>query len=123
MTEYNYFCWSEKYNDDKSFQQPRYRIFNVQVPKEEYEKVKKIYHKLEFDPNDSYEVRFSNVFKKMWDKLTEAERQEYLDIPHFNAEGFKFITGIDVADYKVDSLVGKEVTVDVDGKKYKAIIQ
>jgi len=53
MTEYNYFCWSEKYNDDKSFQQPRYRIFNVQVPKEEYEKVKKIYRLMEVRTDSS----------------------------------------------------------------------
>ena len=69
MTEYNYFCSSEKYNDENSFQQKRYRIFNKQVSKEEYEKVKKIYNKLEFDKNESYETRFQTAFKKMWDKL------------------------------------------------------
>ncbi len=121
MTECNYFCWSEKYNDENSFQQSRYRIFNTQVTKEEYDKVKKIYHKLKFNSNDNYEVIFANAFKKMWDKLTKEERQEYLDIPHFNAEGFKFITGIDVA--VPDEMAGKEVTVDINGKKYKAIIQ
>ena len=94
MTEYNYFCWSDEFNDNNSFQQKRYRIFNKEVSKEEYNKVKKIYYKLELDKNEDYETRFQTAFKKMWNKLDEKERQEYFDIPHFNWEGFTFITGI-----------------------------
>lgn len=86
MTEYNYFCRSEKFNSDTSFQQKRYRIFNVEVGKEEYNKVKKIYNILEFDKNESVETRFHTAFKKMWDNLSQKEKQEYFDIPHFNWE-------------------------------------
>jgi hypothetical protein len=100
MTEYNYFCWSKQYNDDDSFHQKRYRVFNVEVGKEEYNKIKKIYHKLEFNPGDSYNVRFQNAFKKMWVKLTPEEKQEYYDIPHFSWDGFTFITGIEKEDKK-----------------------
>lgn len=67
MTEYNYFCWSKEYNDSTSFQQKRYRVFNVEVGKEEYGKIKKIYNKLEFDPNESPTTRYTTAFKKMWD--------------------------------------------------------
>jgi len=67
MTEYNYFCWSKKYNDDNSFQQKRYRIFNKEVTKEEYNKVNKMYHRLEFDLNEDCETRFQTAFKKMRD--------------------------------------------------------
>jgi deoxyhypusine synthase len=95
MTEDNYFCWSKKFNDKNSFQQKRYRIFNVEVSKEEYEDTKKIHHKLEFDQTESYETRFQTAFKKMWSKLSEKEKQEYFDIPHFNWEGFTFITGVE----------------------------
>ena len=95
MTEYNYFCWSENYNDDNSFQQKRYRVFNVEVWKEEYNKINKIYRKLDFDKNESYSTRFQTAFKKMWDKLTQEEKQEYYNIPHFNWEWFTFITGIE----------------------------
>ena len=95
MTEYNYFCWAEEYNDDNSFQQKRYRVFNVEVGEEEYDNIKKIYHNLELDPNESFETRFQTAFKKMWDKLSEAEKQEYFDIPHFSWKGFTFITGIE----------------------------
>ena len=94
MTEYNYFCWSENYNDENSFQQKRYRVFNVQVSKEEYENITKIYHKLEFDKDENYYTRFQTAFKKMWDTLTQDEKQEYFDIPHFDRTGFTFITGI-----------------------------
>jgi hypothetical protein len=86
MTEYNYFCWSTEYNSDTSFQQARYRVFNVEVGEKEFNKIKKIYHKLEFDVNESYSTRFQTAFKKMWETLTQKEKQEYYDIPHFSWE-------------------------------------
>lgn len=122
MTEYNYFCRSKEYNDDMSFQQKRYRVFNVEVTETEYRNINKIYHKLEFDRNESYTTRYATAFKKMRDKLTDKEQQEYLDIPHFCWEGFTYITGIKPEDCKKNqtpSLVGKEAMVEIDGKKYK----
>ena len=95
LTEYNYFCWSKEYGDENSSQQKRYRIFNVEVTKEEYEKVNKISHKLTFDTNESCETRYHTAFKKMWNTLTKEQKQEYYDIPHFSWEGFTFITGIE----------------------------
>jgi len=95
MTEYNYFCWSEKYNDENSFQQKRYRVFNVEISKEEYEKISKLNKKLELDVNESYTTRFQTAFKKMWARLTQKEKQEYFDIPHFNWEWFTFITWVE----------------------------
>ena len=100
MTEYNYFCWSEEYNDKDSFQQKRYRIFNVEVTKEEYKKSAKIYHKLEFDKDESYKTRYKTAFKNMWDKLKEKEKQEYFDIPHFDWKGFTYITGVEKEEMK-----------------------
>lgn len=118
MTEYNYFCWSKEMNDDNSFQQERYRVFNVEVGKDEYNRIKNIYHKLEFDKNESYETRYRKAFKKMWDKLTKAQRQEYFDIPHFNWEGFTFITGIEkeknveeITLEKICKELGREVKI------------
>lgn len=58
----------------------------------------------------------------MRELLTQEEQQEYLDIPHFNREGFTFITGITPSDVKWVSLVGKEVRMDVEGKVYKVKI-
>jgi len=84
MTEYNYFCWAERYKDENSVQQNSYRIFNTQVTKVEYEKVKKISHPMPLNSDESYETRYATAFKKMWDTLTKDQKQEYYDIPHFN---------------------------------------
>lgn len=122
MTEYNYFCWSKEYNDGMSFQQKRYRVFNVEISKEEYQSIYKIYHKLDFDENELSSTRYATAFKKMRDWLTVEWQQEYLDIPHFCWEGFTYITGIKPEDCKknqTQSLVGKEAMVEIDGKKYK----
>lgn len=108
MTEYNYFCWAKKYNDKDSFQQKRYRVFNVEVGEEEYNKISKLYDKLEFDPNKSYTTRFQTAFKKMWNSIPPERQQEYLNIPFFNWEGFTFITGITPEDVK-DTMSDKEV--------------
>lgn len=118
MTEYNYFCWSEKYNSDTSFQQKRHRIFNVELSQEEYEKIPKLYKKLEFDENEIYTTRFQTAFKKMWAALTQEEKQEYFDIPHFNWEWFTYITGVE----KEDNIVGKEVFADIECKVHKVKI-
>ena len=86
MTEWNYFCWSTKYNSSTSFQQKRWRVFNVEVGESEWRKIKKLYRPLEMDENESYTTRFQTAFKKMWSKLTQEEKQEYLSIPHFSWE-------------------------------------
>ena len=86
MTEYNLFCWSKKYDDKDSFQQPRWRVFNTQITEDEYKKIKIPYHKLEFDKNEHYDTRFQTAFKKMRVALTKQQKQEYFDIPHFNRE-------------------------------------
>ena len=98
MTEYNYFCSAEKYNDENSFQQKRYRVFNTQITKEEYENINKIYNKLEFDSNEGYTTRFQTAFKKMWDNLDSKWRQQYLDIPYFDKKIFLDITWVEIND-------------------------
>jgi len=45
-----------------------------------------------------------------------------LNLPNFDADIFKEITGIDVAQPKVN-LSGKEVKVTLDGKEYAAVIK
>lgn len=108
MTEYNYFCWAKEYNDKDSFQQKRYRVFNVEVSKEEYENINKIYHRLEFDKDESYETRYQTAFKTMWERLSVGERQEYLDIPHFDKDIFYEITGVKV-DEQAEEMTMEEI--------------
>lgn len=95
MTEHNYFCRSTEYNSDTSFQQKRYRVFNIEVTKEEYFNIKKIYHTLEFNEDEPYRTRFQTAFKKMRNGLTQEQKQEYYDITHFNREWFTYITEIE----------------------------
>ncbi len=109
MTEYNYFCRSTEYNSDTSFQQKRYRVFNVGVTKEEYFNIKKLNYKLEFDKNESYKTRFSTAFKKMRNTLTTEQKQEFYDIPHFNKEWFTYITGIEKEAEEIVEMTMEEI--------------
>ena len=98
MTEHNLFCWSEKYNDDNSFQQKRWRVFNKQVTEQEYRRIKIPKHKLEFDRTESVATRFKTAFKKMRSTLTKEQKQEYYDIPHFDWKWFTYITWVEKED-------------------------
>ena len=110
-TEYNYFCSAANYNDEDSFRQERYRIFNKKVTKSEYDSTKKIYHKLKFNENENYSTRFQTAFKNMWSDLSLNERKEYLDIPHFDWDIFTFITGIVNNEKKVITIDGKAINI------------
>ena len=54
-----------------------------------------------------------------WGKATDKEKKWFTDLPNFDAEIFKRITGIDVG---IESMVGKKVSVMIDGKEYDAVI-
>lgn len=41
-------------------------------------------------------VDFETTYKMMWDRLNDEEKQAVMEIPNFDAEVFKEITGIDV---------------------------
>ena len=110
MTEYNLFCTAEDKNRDW-FQRPRFQVFNTQITEEEYGEIKIPNHKLEFNNNESYKTRFQTAFKNMWVTLTEEQKQEYFNIPHFNWAIFTDITGIEgeerVKENKSDQSNGK----------------
>jgi len=115
MTEYNLFCYSKYSNDDNSFQQKRYRVFNQEVGKERYyrilKKVKEILPKKDLP------------FSDYWEQVTQEQWNQLLAIPEAKdfKEGFEYISGCKIKD-KI-SLSGKEVSVTLDGETYKAIIQ
>jgi len=109
MTECNYFCYSKEYNSDISFQQPRYRVFNIQLSEEEYYKIDKLYLKLEFDKNESYKTRYKTAFKKVFEKLSQEDKNKIISLPWFNADDF-------LEYYWVD--VRKIETIDIWWVKY-----
>ena len=67
-------------------------------------------------------LSYENAWAVQWRKYSQEEKQKFLDLPHFNAEIFKSITGIDVSQDILPDLKGKEVEVKLDGKIYKAVI-
>ena len=92
MTEYNMFCSAKEYNDDDSFQQKRYRVFNKQLTEKEYKAIVRPTIKLEFDKDLSYSERYQSARKNARSKLSNKEKQVFLDLPHFCPIIFKDIT-------------------------------
>jgi len=58
---------------------------------------------------------YKEAWQIAWAKATPEQKQEFLDLPNFDADIFLEITGVDVR--KKDSCDGK--VVEIDGKKYK----
>jgi len=85
MTEYNIFCYSKKHNDQDSFQQERYRAFNVVVgEKRFFEIVNAVNGTLGKNKNlrDITQDQFSKL-------LLIPEAKDFKD-------GFEFIAGLKI---------------------------
>jgi hypothetical protein len=118
MTEYNTFCYSESYNDENSFQQKRFRVFNKELEKEEYfsvkNKVEAILDGLKLELNEnSWTEEWEKVTSKQWVKLFELAVEVRGD--NFK-EGFEFISGINL-DFV------KEPVEDVTEEEIKMILK
>jgi len=120
MTEYNIFCSAKEYNDENSFQQKRYRIFNKQLTEKEYKGITIPKIKLEFDKDLEYSKRYQSARKNARDKLSTKEKQEFLDLPNFCPIIFKDITWIDVADYSIQEMTLESVCKEL-GRNIKII--
>jgi hypothetical protein len=121
MTEYNTFCYSEDYDDKKSFQQPRFRVFNTEVEKYKYFEIKKEINgilsglKLELDKK-SWQKEWEKVTPEQWQKLMELAKEVRGD--DFR-KGFEFISEVEISqernnedDYAYDkngNIIGKIV--------------
>jgi len=99
MTEYNTFCYSEDYDDKKSFQQPRFRVFNTEVEKYKYFEIKKEINgilsglKLELDKK-SWQKEWEKVTPEQWQKLMELAKEVRGD--DFR-KGFEFISEVEIS--------------------------
>lgn len=118
MTEKNYFCFAKEYNDVGSFQQNRYRVFNVELTKEEYDNIDKINLKLEFDKNESRSTRYKTAFIKAWNNAPQSERDKVLNLKQFNHEAFYEYWGVDTRNNQeemtlaeVCKLLGKNIKI------------
>jgi hypothetical protein len=114
MTEFNLFCYSEKYNDDNSFQQPRFRVFNTQVTKNRYNELVTLIKNIIPNPRNLNLIDF-------WKSITQSQWNQLLAIPeavNFK-EGFEFISGCTIET----SIIGTTQNVVIDGISYKVLIQ
>jgi hypothetical protein len=146
MSERMLFCLGDgKYEKQGEGYQKNNRVFNVQVTEIEFNKIKSNVPDIklpvtkwieekemtdeEKENNENYKtlggylktLSYEDAWKSVWDEMSQEDKAKFLAIPHFDNEIFKEITGIDV---NVEpSLSGKEVKVEIDGKKYVAIIK
>jgi len=107
MTEYNIFCYSEKYNDENYFQQKRYRAFNKEVGEKRYFEIASLIRndilkdlKLELN-KESWENEWKKVSTDQWKRI--------LKIPEADKKVIEAIIG-----FELDL---EEETIDIDGKK------
>jgi hypothetical protein len=107
MTEYNLFCYSEKYNDENSFQQKRYRAFNKEVGEDRYCEILKEVKEIlkDFRP-----ILEDNSWSEEWGKITQDQWQKLLSIPEAKdfKDGFEYISDCKI-DNQIEELTLSEV--------------
>jgi len=110
MTEYNLFCYSERYNDNDSFQQKRYRVFNKEVRGQTYYEIRDEVKGILGNPALDLDDFWKQVKQNQWQKLMELAREVRGD--DFK-EGFEFISGVKIGkpDIEID---GRKVEVFKD---------
>lgn len=64
-------------------------------------------------------LSYKEAWAAGWAKATQEQKDWYSSLPNFDPAIFESITGIKIND----TLVGQTATVEIGGKKYKAIIQ
>jgi len=63
-------------------------------------------------------LTYKEAWAAGWAKATQEQKDWYQSLPNFDKSIFEEITGIKVND----TMVGKEATVEIGGKKYRATI-
>ena len=146
MSENMLFCLGEGSSESKGAgYQKSYQIFNQQVEKEEWNKIKKALPDIklplnvwvdkkdmtddEKDNNSVYKeiggflrtLTYKDAWKKWWEDSKKSDREAITGLKYFKADIFKGITGIEIKD-ELD-LSGEEVEVTIKGKKYTAVIK
>jgi hypothetical protein len=113
-------CNSGNYNSGFfNTDEPTVRMFNKDTGKKRSEIDVPYLHLpiTEWDSDGKTLIKrtYKEAWAKAWSKATEKTKQRFLDLPNFDAEIFKEITGINVE--KPDTCDGK--VVEIDGKKYR----
>ena len=114
MTEYNLFCYSEEYNNENSFQQERYRVFNKVVCEKRYHEISEEVRNI-IPNSDDFEL------EKFWKSISTEQWNKLLAIPEakdFKA-GFEYISGQKINTNHTIILDGKEV--ELSEKSFNAL--
>lgn len=136
------FCLGEgKYESEGIGYQQNLMIFNQKVSEEVYNNTKKLidakgiklpiakwieYKDLSKDEQTTTAkqlngllktMSYQDAWKEMWNEFSAEDKNFFKTLPNFSAEIFEKITGIKVE--KEVLLSGKEVKVEIDGKKYE----
>ena len=84
------------------------QIFNTQVTPDEWDKAKATMPTIKLDLKEGYE----KAWGKWWSEASKKDKDAILNLPHFNKEIFKGITGIDV------EVKSNPVEIVIDGATY-----
>lgn len=93
MSERMLFCLGEGGTERKGAgYQKNNQIFNTQVTPDEWDNARRSLPIIRLDLKDGYEEAWAT----WWGKASKKDKDAILNLPHFNKEIFKGITGIDV---------------------------
>lgn len=140
MSEKMIFCLGDgRWENKGEGYQKNLRIFNQDVSEDEYNKTLSLlgdneikiqltkwvdYKNLDKDDQTSTSKQlggllkvftYEEAWKNFWDKATQEQKSVILDIPQFDNEIFKSITGIDVKQSK------NPTEITIDGAKYRLV--
>jgi hypothetical protein len=123
MSEHQLFCFAEEYGSiyRDSMQQKSYRIFNIEVSKEEYMTMMPPSIKLWFNKNEPNATRYSTAFKNAWSLLNQEQKKKFTSLPHFNKDIFLKITGVDVDLEPSNQMTIKEIEKRLEINNLKII--
>ena len=65
---------------------------------------------------------YKEAWSNLWLTLNQEQKDSFKDLPNFNADKFKDITGIDIVDTSCLKS-GQEITVIIDGKETTVIVK
>jgi hypothetical protein len=115
------FCLGEgKDKSEGDGYQKNNRIFNVEVTHAEWQKAIESLPKIQLGITiDKKKITYEEAWREVWDKLSQTDRQKYLDLPHFDKDIFKSITGIGI-DTKIKEMTVSEISTQL-GYEVKVI--
>jgi len=65
-------------------------------------------------------LSYKEAWAEYWGRASEEDKKWFMNLPNFDPQIFEEITGIQVI---AESLSGKTVKVEIDGKSYEAVIK